>query len=260
MSLYFKLKSLQIFNHILLFIGLGYVITTGQWSWIALSFIVHFFIGTLGITCGFHRLLAHKSYKTSRFWEIFLTICGLYTTMGSSITWVGLHRLHHSTSDKPDDPHSPYTGRGDGEVKKFSPKLALKGWFNFFNIDKFSPKYVVHLMRDPFHKFIHQHYNKIIWSTIVILTLIDPWLAVFAYAIPACISFHFTASIVVIAHIHGYKTHKVSDESRNSWIASILTYGDGWHNNHHANPGNWTTQEKWWELDPCGWFIKMIKK
>ena len=259
MSLYAKMKLIQIFNHLLLAAGVYYVATTSEWSWIALSFIVHFFIGTLGITCGYHRLLSHQSYKTSRLWEMFLTVCGLYTTMGSSITWVGLHRYHHSNSDKINDPHSPYSGREESGTRKFNLKLALKGWFNLYNIDRFSPRYVVHLMRDPFHKFIHQHYYKIIWATVIVLGLIDMRLVIFAYAIPACISFHFTASIVVIAHLHGYKTHKVGDESRNSWIASFLTYGDGWHNNHHASPGNWTTQEKWWEIDPCGWFIMLIK-
>jgi stearoyl-CoA desaturase (delta-9 desaturase) len=73
-------------------------------------------------------------------------------------------------------------------------------------------------------------------------------------------SFHALSVITVVAHIHGYKTHKTTDESRNTWIGSLVTLGDGWHNNHHANPGNWTTKEKWWEIDPCGWFIKLIKK
>lgn len=260
MSHYLKLKIFQVFNHIMLVVGLFYVYDTKEWGWLYVSLIFALLMGTIGIAIGFHRLLTHQSFKTSRFWEIFMSICGIFVTMGSTITWVGVHRLHHANAEKEIDPHSPYTGRGPGETHKFNLKLAFKGWFNFWNIDHFSPRYVVHLVRDPFHVFMHVHYYKILLATIVILALINPLLVIFAYSIPACMSLHSVAFIVVVAHVHGYRTHNTSDKSRNSWIANIVTLGDGWHNNHHANPGNWTTQEKWWEIDPMGWFIRLIKK
>jgi stearoyl-CoA desaturase (delta-9 desaturase) len=241
-------------------VGLTYVIQTGLWSWLLLSIIVHFFIGALGVSCGFHRLLSHKSFKTNRFWEIFLTLCGTYSTVGTSITWVNLHGSHHVHSDKPGDPHSPYVVSDKDQTRKISFKQLFKLWLNFFKVDNYSTKYVRNMLNDPFHKFLHVHYYKVIFSTMFVLFLINPWLVIFAYAIPACMAFHFTSVIVTVAHIHGYRTYNTSDESRNSWIASIFTYGDGWHNNHHAKPGNWLSQEKWWELDPCGWFIWLIKK
>jgi len=260
MNLYIKLKLFQIFNHAMLVFGLYYVFTTHEWGWLYISGIFSLLFGTFGIGIGFHRLLSHQSYKTNRFWEGLLSILGLHATMGSSITWVGVHRLHHANSDKQLDPHSPYTGRGPGEELKFSWKLIFKGWFNFWNIDHFSPKYVVHMIRDPFHLFIHKHYYKILLFTVVSLAAIDPLLAVFVYCIPACFTLHSVSFIIVVAHLHGYRTYNTKDASRNSWIASIATMGDGWHNNHHNNPGKWTTQEKWWELDPMGWFIRLIKK
>jgi stearoyl-CoA desaturase (delta-9 desaturase) len=78
--------------------------------------------------------------------------------------------------------------------------------------------------------------------------------------IPACLCLHSTSAIIVIAHRHGYKTYELkNDESRNSWIASLITLGEGWHNNHHAKPYAWQQGEKWWELDPPSWIIKLIK-
>ena len=81
----------------------------------------------------------------------------------------------------------------------------------------------------------------------------------FIYIVPACLSLHSTSVISVIAHIHGYKTHKINDESRNSWICSVLTLGEGWHNNHHADPGNPNFGKRWWELDTTFWLIKLLR-
>lgn len=260
MSLYAKLKLFQIFNHIMMVFGICYVVVTKEWGWLGISVILAMIFGNLGVGIGLHRFLAHQSFKTSRFWEVVMSICGIYATMGSTITWVGVHRLHHAKAEQEVDPHSPYTGRGPGEQRKFSFKLALKGWFNFWNIEHFSPRYVVHLVRDPFHVFLHKQYYRILLSTVIILAIINPLLVVFLYCIPACLAMHTISFIVVVAHVHGYRTHDTKDMSRNSWIASIVTLGDGWHNNHHANPGKWTIQEKWWEIDPLGWFIRLIKK
>ena len=94
---------------------------------------------------------------------------------------------------------------------------------------------------------------------VAILFSVNPLLVIFAYAIPTVLVLHSTSAIIVIAHIHGYKNHNVDDESRNSWIASLITLGEGWHNNHHANSKAWNNQERWWELDPPAWIIRLIK-
>lgn len=246
-------------NHVLLAIGLFYLYFNQNWNWLWISCVVYIFTLPLGTVCGLHRLLSHKSYKTSKFWERFLSICSIYATVGSTITWVALHRLHHTTSEKSKDPHSPYIGRGQNEILQFSYWQAFKSWVGIWDVVNIPPRYAMDLIHDKFHTFIHKNYFFIIFTTCAVLAIIDPWLVIFAYCIPACMSLHATSVISVVAHIHGYKTHKVSDESRNSWISTIVTLGDGWHNNHHANPGKWTTKEQWWEFDPCGSFIKFIK-
>lgn len=260
LSFNFKIRSLQAFNHLLFLVGLWHAAVTGQWHLLWISFVVYLFTLPLGTVCGLHRLLSHKSYKTSKFWERVLSICSIYATIGSTVTWVAVHRLHHTTAEKTKDPHSPYIGRGAGETLKFSYWQAFKSWVGFWDTVNIPPRFAMDLLHDPFHAFIHRHYFKIIAITCAALFVIDPWLVVFAYAIPACLSLHATSVISVVAHVHGYKSHKANDESRNSWISNIITLGDGWHNNHHARPGNWTTKEQWWEFDPCGAFIKLIKK
>lgn len=260
MSSYAKLKLVQIFNHIMMVVGIWYMADTGEWSWMLVSCLFFILTHVFGVVCGYHRLLSHKSFKTSRFWEVFLTICGTYTAMGSSITWVGVHRVHHTNADRQSDPHSPYSNRDQGQVPKFSLVMAFKGWMNIWNIDSLPPRYVIDLIRDPVHRFLHTHYFKILTLTFIFTALVNPLYAIFALSIPACMAFHSTGSLITIAHYHGYRTHNTKDKSTNSWLSNILTFGDGWHNNHHANPGRWTTQEKWWEIDPSGWIIRLIKK
>ena len=259
MSFNFKIRLLQLINHIIMIIGLIFAYKNGQLYLLWLSLLIYFFMLPLGTVCGMHRLLAHQSYKTSKFWEKLLSIFSIYATVGSTITWVALHRFHHVTAEKQNDPHSPYIGRGQNEKLKLSYWQAFKSWVGLWNVDHIPPRFAIKLIHDPFHLWIHKNYFLILGLTILILFFINPWLVIFAYIVPSCMSLHATSVISVIAHIHGYKTHKINDESRNSWFCSIVTLGDGWHNNHHAHPNNWTTQEKWWEIDPCGWFIYLIK-
>jgi fatty-acid desaturase len=255
-----KIRSLQALNHLILILGLIYAGSNDNLHLLWISFIVYIFTAIFGIACGMHRLLAHKSYKVNKFWEYFLSICSIYATVGSTIAWVALHRLHHVTAEKPNDPHSPYVGRGANETRQFNYWQAFKSWVGIWSVDHIPPRYVIDLIHDPFHSFIHRYYFQIIMLTCLTLIIINPWLVLFVYVVPACLSLHATSVISVIAHVHGYRSHVTNDESRNSWISSIVTFGDGWHNNHHANPSNWTTKERWWELDPCGWFIFCIKK
>lgn len=261
LSFNFKIRSLQLINHILAVIGFIYAGVTDQWSLLWISLVMYVIYTAIGITCGMHRYLSHKSFKTSKFWERVMSFCSIYATVGSTITWVAVHRFHHINAEKPNDPHSPYIGRGPGEKLKFNLWQAFKSWVGMWgHLAPIPPRYVIDLIHDPFHSWMHKHYFKIIFATCFLIGLIDPWLIFFVYIIPACGSFHATSVISVIAHIHGYKPYKINDESRNTWIGAIITLGDGWHNTHHAKPGTWNYHERWWELDPCAWFIWAIKK
>ena len=254
-----KVRSLQLINHVFLLLGCVYLVQTSAWHLLWITLAAYFIMLPLGTVCGLHRLLAHKSYKTTKFWEYLLSVFSVIATIGSTITWVALHRYHHTNAERPNDPHSPYVNLDDPKNKKFNLIKAFKSWVGLWKVNSIPPRYVIDLIHDPFHAFIHKNYFWLIFLYCAALFIVDPWLVIFAYCIPACLALHATSVIIVIAHIHGYRTHQISDKSTNTWIGSLITLGDGWHNNHHANPGNWTTQEKWWEVDPMAWVIKCIK-
>jgi fatty-acid desaturase len=249
-----QVRSLQLINHLLLIFGLIYVFYTGDYYLLGLSFLFYVITTLPGVNVGLHRLISHRSFKTTLIVERILSILSVFTTIGSPIAWAAIHRQHHRYCETERDPHSPYVNN------KFNLKQALKVWFGFWSVPKLDLKLVRDLRKDKFQRWLHNNYLVVIVFYIIILGLIDPILIVFAYAIPSCMSLHSTSAIVVIAHKHGYKSYNLkNDESRNSWIAHLLSLGEGWHNNHHAKPWQWKQGEKWWEFDPPSWIIRIIK-
>ena len=241
-------RGLQILNHLLLIGGVSYCFFVGQFDWLLISLYFYVITGILGVNVGYHRLISHRSFQTYKPIERLLSLIGVVTTIGSPMAWTAIHRQHHRAAEKPEDPHSPY------QLGKFN------AWVGLWNYLPLSPKLVRDMRKDNFQKFLHNYYLELIIAYCVILCLINPWLIIFGYAIPACLCLHSTSSIIVIAHYHGYKLHEVNDESRNSWIAHLMSLGEGWHNTHHAKPYLWKQGIKWWEFDPPSWIIRLIKK
>lgn len=244
----FGVRSIQILNHILGAYGIYYCISTGQYDWLLISLLTFWFIGTLGINVAFHRLLAHRSYQTHKIFEWLFSLIGAVCALGSPLAWVAIHRQHHRYAEKEKDVHSPYI-LGN-----------WKAWFGFWNYPLISPRMIADIRKNPFQKFVHKYYIPILALYCIILYMINPLYVIYIYAIPACLTLHAASSIIVIAHRHGYRPYQISDESRNSWIASLITLGEGWHNTHHAKPNQWRQGEKWWEFDIPALVISMIKK
>lgn len=219
-------------------------------AWLT-SVAIYCGIGMLGISIGYHRLLTHKSFKTTKFWEYFCTLWGALAFTGSSIGWVGMHRDHHKYSDKPGDPHSPVT-RG--------PSMLVAAYD--YAPDKWK---IRHLIFDKFHVFIHTWYFGllILWTSLwAIFGSVE--LAMHAVIIPAVISVWVSTTSNYMNHMWGYRNFETTDNSHNLWINAIFTFGEGWHNNHHARPGNYDfgsgTSGKWWEFDPAARVIELIRK
>ena len=246
MSHTFIVRSLQVLTNILAIYGIWYTFNNDVSYYVILSIFLYYFLGLLGINIGFHRYLSHNSFKTNKFFHYLMTFSGTLTAMGSPIGWVSVHRQHHRCSDREGDPHSPLL------------LGTFKTWFGFWGNFKIR-EMCRDLRRDPIQKFIHNYYGTIHLTYIGILLLINPLLVLYAYAIPAALIFHSAGIFDVIAHKHGYISHETNDNSRNSWLSNLVSLGEGWHNNHHASPLSWSTQEKWWELDPAGWIIKLIR-
>jgi fatty-acid desaturase len=254
MSYNLKVRLIQLVNFIASIIGVWYAISLGQYSWFFVALASWFVIGHISAIITLHRMLTHRSFKTWPWLENVLSFISIYSTIGPSIAWVGLHRMHHAKSDGSGDPHSSYV---DG---KFSYWAAFKVWVGYdWHVEAISMAYVKDLIRKPLHKWIFNNYFKVIFITSAILILIDPMLWVFLYALPATLTVHVIGLVNVLGHRHGYRNYETKDYSTNSWIAAVIALGEGWHNNHHGNPGAWYAGKKWWELDPMGWIIKLIK-
>jgi stearoyl-CoA desaturase (delta-9 desaturase) len=243
-----KIRSLQFANHLAALAGiiclcLGYI--SIDYLWIGIAFYIWFVL--IGSAVGLHRYFSHRSFVTNKFWHYALGITGTLCTVGSIIGWAGLHRYHHVTSDTEMDPHDPR-------------RIGLwNAWTYRWNPSRFTKKYIRMELQDPMIVFLHKNYFKVIIAYVVLLAVINPWLVVWCYCIPACGSYLGISAVTVIGHLHGYKTHQIKDDqARNSWIASILSLGEGWHNNHHAHPYDRRQGHLPWELDPAAWIIENI--
>ena len=186
--------------------------------------------GMLGIGMGYHRLLTHRGYKTPRWVEYFLTLCGTLALEGGPIFWVATHRIHHQKSDHEGDPHTPREGTW----------WAHMGWIllgeGFHHDASILNRYVPDLSRDPFHRWLsHWH-----WLSNVVVGL---GAAAFG-GIPPCSGESFSAppgdftrpGCEFSHHLWGSRRFKTRDDSTNNWWVALLTFGEGWHNNHHAHP------------------------
>jgi len=243
MTLNKKLRTLQFLNLFLSIVGLCYY----GFDYLLLSYLVFVLLCPIGISAGLHRYFTHKSYKTSKFWERTMLLLSVYATVGSSIAWVGVHRAHHTFTDKPYDPHSPADG-------------VFKAWTGIGHTEtKIPVSFVKDLLRDPLHRFIHDNYFKILLIPVIALFLYSPMLGVFLYAISATLALQTTSIVNVLGHTQGYRSYNTDDCSSNSWIANILSLGEGWHNNHHHYPSNFSLTERWWEWDLIGEFIEAIR-
>jgi len=247
MNLSKKIRYLQLLNHILFLIGIAYVFYTGNFYLLVGSVVVFYIITVLGINIGLHRYLTHKSFKTSDIVEKILLFCGVLCLVGTPLTWSVSHINHHANPDREGDPYSPHRIKiWDYLMTRFEPvkhtRLGMR-----------------ELMSNKNVMFFHNHYLKIILAYCLILAVINPVLIIFLWSIPALLSLYGILITNILCHINGYRNFDTKDESRNNIFVSILTLGEGWHNNHHADPKNWNTKRKWWELDPTAFIIRLIK-
>jgi len=217
--------------------------TWTDWAWTA---VVYSFMA-MGATVIYHRLLTHKSFVSPKWFEYFGTVCGTLGGYGSSIVWTAIHRAHHRHVDTDNDPHSPYH----------------KGWFAvqfLIMFNKPSVRLVPDLLRSKFHVFMHNWYYGVHIAYAAILYSIDPFAVVYAHLVPSFLIFHAGGLINNWGHTWGWQDHTGKDTSRNNPILGYLVFGEGWHNNHHANPAAWNFSERWWQLDLGAWIIKGVKK
>jgi sn-1 stearoyl-lipid 9-desaturase len=234
----YKIKIILIFNHIAVAVGLF----VADYHWLILSLVGWILINRVGGEIGLHRYFSHGSFKTSKWKEKLLFILATFNCVGSPMMWVGIHRKHHVTSDTEKDPHGSQS--------------ILRVWSTFWKPFTIEPKYLVNMMRSPTHKFFHKYYFTILVLTYVLLGLIAWQLPVFLISMSSLITIHSAGLVNSMCHRYGYRNFKTKDLSTNNTIINILTLGSGLHNNHHADPMNYSNKVKKYEFDFPAWIIK----
>lgn len=226
------------------------------WSWQAIvaAVLLYWVAGSLGIGMGFHRLLTHRGYKVPKVVEYFLTICGMLTLEGGSVNWVVTHRIHHAHTDREGDPHSPRDGRWWSHIG-----WILKGTAQQHDKAVLS-RYAPDLMKDRFHVWLNRLYFMPLIITGLALLYFGGWgMMMWGIFLRVTIGLHTTWLVNSATHLWGKQRFHTGEDSRNSWWVALLTFGEGWHNNHHAHPTSARHGLAWYEIDFNWWGIRLLQ-
>jgi stearoyl-CoA desaturase (delta-9 desaturase) len=242
------------------------------WTDLALLAVGYVLTG-VGITVGYHRLFTHRAFQTKQWVRWTFAVLGSMAVEGPVLTWVADHRKHHQFSDVEGDPHSPHAAGGNGFVAAAKNLFhAHVGWLFVSEGRAEIGKYVPDMLAERGMKFISRTF--LLWLAV---SLIVP--AAIGYAISGTwqgaltallwggairifLLHHVTFSINSICHFWGRRNFKTTDESRNVWLLSLISFGESWHNNHHAFPTSAFHGMRKLEatLDPGGWVITGLEK
>jgi len=243
------------------------------WGWgitpLDLSLLLGMYLLTgLGVTVGFHRLFAHRSFVAARPVELLLAVLGSMSAEGPLLKWVAVHRRHHQYSDGENDPHSPhrYGGGLFGVLAGFWH--AHMGWMFRADADNLD-RYVRDLESDRALRTISRLF--LLWVIIGLLlpaavggvitgTWTGAWLGLlWGGLVRTFIVHHLTWSINSVCHLWGRRDFRSRDESRNNVICGVLGFGEGWHNNHHAFPASARHGLWWWQVDVSYLVIQALR-
>jgi sn-1 stearoyl-lipid 9-desaturase len=225
------------------------------WKAFCIALLLWWVSGSLGIGMGYHRLLTHRSYKTPQWVEYFLTLCAALTLEGGPIFWVATHRIHHQYSDREGDPHSPRDGRWWAHIG-----WILMGKSMHQNTTTLA-HYVPDLAKNKFHVWMTKYnYVPVIVLAIVLFALGGVPCLLWGIFARTVVGLHATWLVNSVTHSCGSRRFATRDLSTNSWWVALLTWGEGWHNNHHAHPASARHGLKWYEIDFNWYGIWVLQK
>jgi fatty-acid desaturase len=225
-----------------------------SWRALAVAAILYWISIGWGISLGYHRLHTHRSYKAPAWLDYFFAVCGALTFEGGPIFWVATHRIHHQKSDQLGDPHSPRDGAWWAHV----------GWILLgeakHNNTRLMSKYAPDLAKKKFYVVLNNYH----WVPNVVLAAIlfalGGWsMMLWGVCVRVVVGLHSTWLVNSATHMWGKRRFETRDDSRNSWWVALLTFGEGWHNNHHAYPTSARHGLTWYEFDPSWLQIRLMK-
>jgi fatty-acid desaturase len=233
------------------------------WQRLATMLVLYVVAINIGIGMCYHRLLTHRGYRVPKWLEYVMTVCATLALEGGPIFWVSTHRVHHQHSDHAGDPHTPREGGW----------WAHTGWLIFGNAlhaqTKLLNRYVPDLSRVRFHVWMSKyHWLPLTASGVLLFGL--GWLTggpknavgmlLWGGFLRVTLGLHATWLVNSATHMWGSRRFETRDSSRNNWWVALVSGGEGWHNNHHANPVSARHGLRWYEFDPNYWGIWLLAK
>lgn len=252
---------------VLPFIGLHLACLGVLWvgvSWFAVAVAVALYaVRMFAITGFYHRYFSHKAFRTSRPVQFLFALLGASSVQRGPLWWAAHHRQHHRASDTPDDPHSP---------KQHGFWYSHMGWFLTRGAFHTRLEAVKDLARFPELRLLDR-FDIVVpillasglfalghWleSAAPSLQTNGPQLLVWGFFISTVVLFHATVTINSFAHRFGSRRFPTRDDSRNNALLALITFGEGWHNNHHHYPGSARQGFRWWEIDGTYYVLKLM--
>jgi stearoyl-CoA desaturase (delta-9 desaturase) len=241
-----------------------------RWSDVIVFAIMYVATG-LGITVGFHRYFTHRSFKTSRPVRALLAVLGSVAIEGPVISWVADHRKHHTFADQEGDPHSPHVDHGSGWRGALKGLVhAHVGWLFMHNQRGARKRYARDLVADPIVSYVDRTF--VFWALGgLVMAFLLGWAIggslqagltglLWGGAVRMLVVHHVTYSINSLCHFFGRRRFETDDESRNLLWLAPFSFGESWHNNHHAFPTSAEHGMRRWEIDPSALVIRALEK
>jgi stearoyl-CoA desaturase (delta-9 desaturase) len=226
-----------------------------SWKNFAVMMIGNWIVGSLGVGLGYHRLLTHRSFKAPKWLEYTLTAFGTMSMQDDAMKWVATHRMHHAHTETEKDPHSTRPGFWWAHME-----WVVKGTAQDHDAATFK-KYIPDLLKDKFQVALANYYLVPIILSAVLLYAIGGWGAVlWGVFVRVVVGWHTTWFVNSLAHYSGKRPFETKDDSTNNWFVAWLTFGEGWHNNHHAFPTSARHGLRWYQFDMNWITIRIFEK
>jgi stearoyl-CoA desaturase (delta-9 desaturase) len=224
-----------------------------SWTALGIALFLYWLTASVGICLTYHRLLTHRGFKVPKPLEYLFTVTGMLASEGGAITWVAMHRLHHTLSDREGrDLHTPKDGFWWSHV----------GWIvTDIGMDRreIEARHAPELVADPVHRTLNQLH---VYPNILVGLALFAWggwpYVVWGIFLRLVVGLNATWFVNSAAHTFGYRTYDTPEGSTNCWWVGLVAWGEGWHNNHHAFQRSARHGHEWWEVDATWAMIRVL--
>jgi stearoyl-CoA desaturase (delta-9 desaturase) len=221
------------------------------WSWpgFALAMVLYY-VRMFGITAGYHRYFAHRSYKMGRVMQFLMALLGTTSVQKGVLWWAAHHRTHHKYSDEPEDLHS---------VRQRGFWWSHVGWILSTEHEETDWKRIQDFARYPELVWLNRwHLVVAVALATLLFALGGAFALVWGFFVSTTLLWHGTFTINSLAHVFGRRRYPTTDDSRNNWFLALITMGEGWHNNHHHYQRSTSQGFFWWEIDTAMYVLRAM--